>query len=179
MALTVVKTSALSGNINLTSQVTGTLPTANGGTGATSFAPGKVLQVKTKYLDTSVATTSGTLATILTSDTITLSSSSNSLYVIASILYDLQGYAATTDPGAEFRLYDQAGNQLVKTQVEIQMTDNNDGLESTSVMQGFYSPPDTSETVYIQYRCGAGQIRARGSSDFPNCTALTVMEISA
>ena len=44
MALTVVKTSALSGNINLTSQVTGTLPTANGGTGATSFAPGKLSQ---------------------------------------------------------------------------------------------------------------------------------------
>ena len=45
MALTVVKTSALSGNINLTSQVTGALPTANGGTGATSFSPGKILQV--------------------------------------------------------------------------------------------------------------------------------------
>ena len=36
MALTVVKTSALSGNINLTSQVTGTLPVANGGTALTS-----------------------------------------------------------------------------------------------------------------------------------------------
>ena len=45
MALTTVKTSALSGNINLTSQVTGALPTANGGTGATSFSPGKILQV--------------------------------------------------------------------------------------------------------------------------------------
>ena len=36
MALTTVKTSALSGNINLTSQVTGTLPVASGGTGLTS-----------------------------------------------------------------------------------------------------------------------------------------------
>jgi len=49
MALTVVKTSALSGtitnaqlagSIDLTSKVTGTLPTANGGTGATSFTAG-------------------------------------------------------------------------------------------------------------------------------------------
>jgi hypothetical protein len=32
-------------SVNLASNVTGTLPTANGGTGATSFAPGKVLQV--------------------------------------------------------------------------------------------------------------------------------------
>ena len=36
--------SSISG-INLASQVTGTLATGNGGTGATSFAPGKVLQV--------------------------------------------------------------------------------------------------------------------------------------
>ena len=179
MAFATIGNSALTGSIDLTSKVTGTLPTANGGTGATSFAPGKVLQVKTKFMATSVATTSGTLATILTSDTITLSSSSNSLYVIASILYDLQGYASTTDPGGEFRLYDQAGNQLVKTLVEINMTDNNDGIESTTVMQAFYSPPDTSETVNIQYRCGAGQLRARGSDVYQNCTALTIMEIAA
>ena len=45
MALTTVKTSALTGDINLTSQVTGTLPTGNGGTGATSFSPGKIGQI--------------------------------------------------------------------------------------------------------------------------------------
>ena len=31
--------------VNLASNVTGTLATGNGGTGATSYAPGKVLQV--------------------------------------------------------------------------------------------------------------------------------------
>ena len=50
MALTTVKTSALTGDINLTSQVTGTLPTGNGGTGATSFAPGKIGQVISQTL---------------------------------------------------------------------------------------------------------------------------------
>ena len=148
-------------------------------TSASGLTTGKVLQVKTKHLDTSTATTSGTLATILTSDTITLSSSSNSLFIIASVLYDLQGYSATLDPGAEFRLYDQAGNQLVKHLVEINLTNNADGIESSCVMQHMYSPPDTSETVNIQYRCGAGQIRARGSNDYPNATCLTVMEIAA
>jgi len=34
----------LNQSINLASNVTGTLPAANGGTGATSFSPGKVLQ---------------------------------------------------------------------------------------------------------------------------------------
>ena len=55
MALTVVKTTALSGtitnaqlagSIDLTSKVTGTLPTGNGGTGATSFSPGKIVQLQ-------------------------------------------------------------------------------------------------------------------------------------
>ena len=32
-------------SVNLASNVTGTLPAANGGTGATSFTKGKVLQV--------------------------------------------------------------------------------------------------------------------------------------
>ena len=45
--------------INLTSQVTGTLPTANGGTGATSFAPGKILQVVSARVATETSTTSG------------------------------------------------------------------------------------------------------------------------
>ena len=42
MALTRI---GLNQSINLASNVTGTLPTANGGTGATSFTKGKVLQV--------------------------------------------------------------------------------------------------------------------------------------
>ncbi len=32
-------------SINLASNITGTLPTGNGGTGATSFAPGKVCKL--------------------------------------------------------------------------------------------------------------------------------------
>jgi len=165
--------------INLASNVTGTLPAGNGGTGSTTFSPGKVLQVKTKYLPTSVATTSGTITSILTSDTITLSSSSNSLYIIASVNYDLQGFASTTDPAAQFYLYDQAGNNLSNVNIERQMTDNNDGTESTCVLQGFYSPPDTSETVDLRYKCDNGQIRARGSNNYNNATCLTVMEIAA
>jgi|21_taG_2_1085346.scaffolds.fasta_scaffold67125_1 hypothetical protein len=185
--------------IDVTKGITGTIPVANGGTGLTSGTSGqflkftgsttvassalsgvgKVLQVKTKYLATSVATTSGTITSILTSDTITLSSSSNSLYIIASVNYDLQGYSATIDPAAQFYLYDQAGNNLANVNIERQMTNNADGTESTCVLQGFYSPPDTSETVDLRYKCDNGQIRARGSNNYNNATCLTVMEISA
>ena len=159
-------------------KLSGNLPAISGAS-LTGITTGKVLQVKTKYLATSVATTSGTITSILTSDTITLSSSSNSLYIIASVNYDLQGFSATIDPASQFYLYDQAGNNLANVNIERQMTNNADGTESTCVLQGFYSPPDTSETVDLRYMCGNGQIRVRGSNNYNNATCLTVMEISA
>ena len=41
--------------LNLTSNVTGTLPAANGGTGLTSFAPGKILQVVQTKIDSVIS----------------------------------------------------------------------------------------------------------------------------
>ena len=52
--------------INLTSQVTGTLPTGNGGTGATSFSPGKLKQVVTSVLAANTYSNSASAATVLT-----------------------------------------------------------------------------------------------------------------
>tara|TARA_R100000329_G_C7554733_1_gene196091 strand:+ start:69 stop:611 length:543 start_codon:yes stop_codon:yes gene_type:complete len=46
MAFATIGNSALTGSIDLTSKVTGTLPTANGGTGSTSFSPGKINQIQ-------------------------------------------------------------------------------------------------------------------------------------
>ena len=40
--------------VNLASNVTGTLPTANGGTGATSFSPGKILQMQNNLMKTTI-----------------------------------------------------------------------------------------------------------------------------
>jgi len=44
--------------INLASNVTGTLPAGNGGTGSTTFSPGKILQVQNFNTTTSISTTS-------------------------------------------------------------------------------------------------------------------------
>ena len=73
-------------SINLASNITGTLATGNGGTGATSFAPGKVLQVITATDSTPRNTTSTSFVTASNSLTvnITPSSSSNKVYVSVS-----------------------------------------------------------------------------------------------
>jgi len=154
---------------------TGTIPSAL----LADVGGGKVLQVKVKHLPSSIALNGGGQTTALTSDTITLSSSSNQLYIIASINYDLQGFGQTTDPAAQVFLYDQAGNSLANQNLEIQLTNSNDGMEGVATLQAIYSPPDTSETVSIRYQRDNGQIRLRGSNNYQNATTLTVMEIAA
>ena len=77
-------------SVNLASNVTGTLPTANGGTGATSFTKGKVLQVVSTSKTDSFSTTSTSYVDVTgLSVSITPASSSNKIYVICftPILY--------------------------------------------------------------------------------------------
>ncbi len=141
---------------------------------------GKVLQVQVKHLGASVAqTNSSPEATVLDSDTITLSSSDNYLYVICTVNYDLQGFAATVDPSAQFFLYDDAGGNLANQHVEANLSDVNDGIEGVVTLQAFYSPSDTSEVVSLKYLSDNGQIRARGNNNYNNATTLTIMEIAA
>ena len=70
------------GNLNLASQVTGTLATGNGGTGATSFAPGKVLQAISTAASDREATTSSSEQTAATSSSITPSSTSSKILIV-------------------------------------------------------------------------------------------------
>ena len=93
MTLTVVKTTALSGtitnaqlagSIDLTAKVTGTLPAANGGTGVTSYAPGKILQVIGATSNTTYDTSSTSQVETMTA-TITPTSTSNKVLVYFSV----------------------------------------------------------------------------------------------
>lgn len=78
MALTVVK------NLDLTSSVTGTLPAANGGTGATSYSPGKILQVVNTLFNTETSSSSTSYADTGMSRTITCSATSSKVLILVS-----------------------------------------------------------------------------------------------
>tara|TARA_R110002020_G_scaffold444034_1_gene655389 strand:- start:308 stop:841 length:534 start_codon:yes stop_codon:yes gene_type:complete len=71
----------LNQSINLASNVTGTLPTANGGTGATSFTAAKVLQVVTSVPTSSFSTTSTSLVDTPYSITITPTATNSKMIV--------------------------------------------------------------------------------------------------
>tara|TARA_R100000995_G_C3438520_1_gene102095 strand:+ start:11 stop:550 length:540 start_codon:yes stop_codon:yes gene_type:complete len=81
------------GNLNLTSQVTGTLPTGNGGTGATSFSPGKIGQVVTSNINGSGINTSST-SYVSTGDSLSITPSATSskiLILFTGLEMDNQG----------------------------------------------------------------------------------------
>ena len=65
--------------VNATTNVTGALPIVNGGTGATSFSPGKVLQVVEGVKTTESYTTSTSYVDTGLSQAITCSSASNKI----------------------------------------------------------------------------------------------------
>ncbi len=74
----------LNQSINLASNVTGTLATGNGGTGATSFAPGKVGQVLNTINNTEVASSSSTFATTGLNLNITPTATSSKVLVVVT-----------------------------------------------------------------------------------------------
>ena len=133
--------------INLATNVTGTLATGNGGTGATSFAPGKVLQVVTATSDSNATTTSTSFATHSSFPTVSItpSSSSNKVYVLCVTSVEVSsGYTAyytlyrndTTNLGT-------SGDGLTKTQVG--------GSAIPGSMGILDSPSSTSAVEYQLY----------------------------
>ena len=98
----------LNQSINLATNITGTLATGNGGTGATSFAPGKVLQVVgSNVAGGNVSVTSTTYTDTGCTATITPSSSSSKILVFARGAYT-QG-KSDDDIGAGIKLLRNVG----------------------------------------------------------------------
>ena len=133
--------------INLATNVTGTLATGNGGTGPTSFSPGKVLQVVTATSDSNATTTSTSFATHSSFPTVSItpSSSSNKVYVLCVTSVEVSsGYTAyytlyrndTTNLGT-------SGDGLTKTQVG--------GSAIPGSMGILDSPSSTSAVEYQLY----------------------------
>jgi len=182
MALTVVKTSALSGNINLTSQVTGTLPTANGGTGATSYNPGKIAQVISGGTSSQTATTSATFVdtnctvaiTPTASDSkVLLQFSGNGLFVNAQgtgIAFQLVRAVGGVDTVIQTKFARYVAHLTTNTSL-------NDMQEACS-FEFLDSPSTTSAityTVQIQRQTGSGNIIFCANGQASSFVAMEVL----
>ena len=173
MALTRI---GLNQSINLASNVTGTLPAANGGTGATSFTKGKVLQVVSSSSTTETFTSSGTYSDIA-SASITPASTSNKILVIGSV----NSFRRDSTSGIlTARVSDKSS--FNKKLVHAAMYDGSSGNMRQGGVTGtfLHSPSTTSAiTYYIQFASNnSGQSVGIGDNNDSNST-ITVMEIEA
>jgi len=177
--------SSISG-INLTSQVTGTLPTGNGGTGATSFAPGKLKQVVTSVLAANTYSSSSSAATVLTLS-FTPTSASTQVAVFCNVNTQLYGNNTATNFGGYLTIRKEiggSGSDITKEYFD----QNSFGNSNTSYisipvnLNGVFTPGATTQCdIYLRYNTnGAGRIGIFGNDDaaFDNPTRLIAMEYS-
>jgi len=171
MALTTIK------NLNLASSVTGTLPTANGGTGATSFSPGKLLQT---ISDTKTNTTQSTSSTsfVASSLTIDITPSATS----SKILLFLNGGQMYTPANRALHvtIYRDSTNLGDATRGMARMTVGGGGELLAPHSIHFLDSPNSSSqktyTVYFESDDGSTVYLSTGSA---GTMSFTAMEIGA
>jgi hypothetical protein len=178
MALTTVKTSALTGDINLTSQVTGTLPTGNGGTGATSFAPGKIGQVISQTLAPCQTSTTGTsyVATSFSID-ITPTATSSKIYVT----FNCGGVYHSTSNGGLIRIRYNSDTTIFSTGGYTCYQGSSD-MQIGSSCAVLHSPNTTSQKNYkieIANRQTNGEFYIGHPNTSDTYGTLTCMEVLA
>ena len=181
MALTRI---GLNQSINLASNVTGTLPAANGGTGATSFAPGKVLQVVTDEMSSNVSTNSDSYSDISgLSVSITPSATSSKIYVIANLCSARGANSGFHSCNVFFNIV-RDSTELNATRLNYYAGNGNTAREvdGTITLTNLDEPNTTSATTYkCQFKClGSSGYQAEVNQNTNNTpvSSITVMEIA-
>ena len=190
--------------IDMTKGITGTIPVANGGTGLASGTTGqflkftgstaigtgeagggKVLQVKSSILSSSVYTTSQTSTGII-NISITPSATSSYILAMADCNYQTYGNDNTSNPYGNMEIRQGGASGTLKTSkrmywVAVTGATNQNHDENGSV-QAYWTPNTTSAiTVDLCLVNGksTGRVGLFGNADYTNATRLTVFEIGA
>ena len=194
MALTVVKTTALSGtitnaqlagSIDLTAKVTGTLPVGNGGSGRTAVT-GNVLQVVTAVLTADVSFGSGVGSwTEIKAVDITPSATSSKIFIMWSFLGQIGNgnYPAlktrllrdTTEIRGQTRLESYWGEGSVTSSIDKRAYLSGNWLDSPSTTSAItYTMEGDNESGSSVSGTYQGAIKAGSGND----CSITVMEIA-
>ena len=95
--------------IDVSKMITGTLPTGNGGTGATSYAPGKILQAQSASFTDTISTSSTSFGSTVITDQITPSATGSK---IAIWINGGRGTYASGTAEGQIKLYRQIGGEV-------------------------------------------------------------------
>ena len=181
------------GNLNLASQVTGTLATGNGGTGATSFSPGKILQVQhANFTGSNTSITTDSLSATEVTDQITPSATGSKVLVMVNVScaqYENSG-SGLKYQAAVYRSIGGASYSKVYAGQSNAYGGLGDSLGGSAERSSSFptsltfvdSPSTTSAVDYMLYiglnvASGQGNNVTTGASDMER--AITLLEIGA
>tara|TARA_R100000084_G_C4592274_1_gene119043 strand:+ start:26 stop:565 length:540 start_codon:yes stop_codon:yes gene_type:complete len=174
--------------IDVTKGITGTLPTANGGTGATSFSPGKIAQVTVGSTNTTktVSNDNGWYDTNLTGSITPSASDSKVLVTVSQYLYCNESIQADARWGVKiFR--DSTQIYIVNPDsASLGLYDDNGGSSSSKIMGQMFnftyldSPSSTSALTYkTQMRATSSSLNGWNAQGGGFYSYITMMEILA
>lgn len=163
--------------IDLSKMITGTLATGNGGTGATSYAPGKVLQVQSFYTHAGISTSDTSYAATVVTDAITPSATSSKVVIL--INGGRSSYGSGTAEGSQ-KLYRQIGGggySEVRV-MHLDMVNEAGGYGKPSVAFSMLDSPSTTSAidykVYIKTNANTYHFNSGGAQ-----IGVVLMEIGA
>jgi len=162
--------------VNLASNVTGTLATGNGGTGATSFAPGKVLQVVQHAFTTEQNYNNSSYEASFITGAITPSATSSKVFVMVETVATNNDTNSSYSKGRIYRGTTGIGNEIHYDRLD---SSGNSIYRYMPISLNYLdSPNTTSATTYTFYRLkqggGLGYIGINTT-----LSTLTLMEIGA
>ena len=171
--------------IDVTKGITGTLPTANGGTGATSFSPGKIAQVTVGSTNTTkaVSNDNGWYDTNLTGSITPSASDSKVLVTVSQYLYCNESIQADARWGVKiFR--DSTQIYIVNPDsASLGLYDDNGGSSSSKIMGQMFnftyldSPSSTSALTYkTQMRATSSTLNGWNAQGGGFYSYITMME---
>ena len=166
--------------INLASNVTGTLATGNGGTGATSFSPGKTLQVVKSSVTTSATeTTSSTAVEIDSNLRCTLTPASASSKFMVQFFTTVKCYATENmafgiyrkiGSGSFAKVNDGAGTEAFRQR-------NSNIMQLSTTLLVYDHPNTTDAVIYTPYfwcpSTGTVTINDNGMGSFTLATEVS------
>ena len=163
--------------VNLSTAVTGTLPAGNGGTGLTTFTPGKVLQVvtndhATRFVTSSTSFVAATGYTV----TITPSATSSKIFLISSGQGDNEA-SGRIMYGTFYRTISGGSATHIGGDAEgISQVHEADGRVQAPMTNSMLdSPNTTSEIVYqIYIKCHGGQVSYNNNEGKAQFTAFEI-----
>ena len=137
--------------IDVSKMITGTLPTGNGGTGATSYAPGKILQAQPASFTDTISTSSTSFGSTVITDQITPSATGSK---IAIWINGGRGTYASGPAEGQIKLYRQIGGGGFSDLTTIMLEALNEAggyAKPTTTFNYIDSPSTTSAVDYTLY----------------------------